>query len=240
MISQIPDAASQRLDLSAALFDPAVANTATATISAAGYVGRNGPKMEYAADFEWQECNPRHREVRLHPAALIVLVNLGVVALGLTASCGLVSLSAEQPPEITTPDPQAMTARPAAPPVQAAATPIVTGTPPSFVPDQKPGVQSPAPPARLARLPSIPKIADRTGYVLQLGAFADPAGAVRMQKDLKKRGYPTVLASSSDSGKTLRLVRIDGFLDRNEAARTAETLQSRAGIRSIIMKAHNP
>ena len=86
-------------------------------------------------------------------------------------------------------------------------------------------------------MPPATRPIGRPGYVLQFGAFSEPAAALRMQANLKKLGYAAVLLPVAAGGKTFQLVRLDGFTDRDSASRTAASLQYQTGIGSLVMKA---
>ena len=80
----------------------------------------------------------------------------------------------------------------------------------------------------------------RGAYLLQVGAFQEPANAARLQVELKKDGYTASIVPSGASGKTLELVQITGFVDRYSAADAAAALQRETGIGALVMKPASP
>ncbi len=75
-----------------------------------------------------------------------------------------------------------------------------------------------------------------SAYLLQFGAFQEPANAARMQAVLKKYGYAAGIVPFTTSGKVLQLVQIGGFADRNAAAQVGANLQRDTGIDALVMK----
>ncbi len=75
-----------------------------------------------------------------------------------------------------------------------------------------------------------------TGYVLQLGAFQEPANAARMQAAIRKAGYPAEIVPAKSGGISWQLVRIGGYASREAAAAAAASVQRDTGVAPLIMK----
>ena len=79
--------------------------------------------------------------------------------------------------------------------------------------------------------PAPPSVRQRpTGFVVQVGAFADPANAALLQQKLKTEGFDTFL----DNGPVLHKVQIGPFDTREEAVKTRARLEA-AGVSAIII-----
>ncbi len=123
--------------------------------------------------------------------------------------------------------------------------PAATGTtPPQTTPaPPKPAVATPTPPAstperdrEAARAQSIldgaqtPASSGSTAFVLQIGAFGDPAKAAAISDELKKKGF----AAYTEKVNTVVRVRIGPFSSREEAEKAAARLKAQ-GHSSAIM-----
>jgi cell division septation protein DedD len=107
-------------------------------------------------------------------------------------------------------------------------------TPPAAAPEATP-VASPAPaeapapppvkkPAVSPPLPTAASVAASTGFVIQVGAFGERAGAERLAADLRSKGYRVTL-SEGDSGGARWRVRVGPSATREEADRIASRLK---------------
>jgi hypothetical protein len=64
-------------------------------------------------------------------------------------------------------------------------------------------------------------------HVLQVGAFADPANAARLQEDIRQKGFPVVIRSTtSDAGDSLTAVLAGPYADRNAAQSAKSALET--------------
>lgn len=108
----------------------------------------------------------------------------------------------------------------AAPPVPAPAKPGSKPAPPRQTARATP--PKPAPAKKPAVAKSVPT-APKSGFAIQVGAFAERAGADRLSADLRSKGY-RVYVSAGDSGAAWR-VRVGPNATREEAERTAARLK---------------
>ncbi len=74
------------------------------------------------------------------------------------------------------------------------------------------------------------------GYVLQLGAFQEPANAARLQAAIRQAGYPADVVPAKSGGRSWQLVRIGGYPSRESAATAAASLQRDTGVAALIIK----
>ncbi len=74
------------------------------------------------------------------------------------------------------------------------------------------------------------------GYVLQVGAFEQPANAARLQAVVGRAGYPAYIVPANSGGRSWQLVRIGGYASREAAASAAAALQRDTGVAALIMK----
>lgn len=121
---------------------------------------------------------------------------------------------AEAPPEVASPE--------VAPPAELAPVPPVEPAPesPAARPESAPEVAASPPPAEP---PAATEPVASTGYVVQVGVFSSRAGADRVAKTLRGKGF-TVTVSRYDSGKRLYRVRVGPPAERAEARRLRERL----------------
>jgi hemolysin activation/secretion protein len=72
---------------------------------------------------------------------------------------------------------------------------------------------------------SLPDYADQ--HVLQVGAFADPANAARLEKDIRQEGFPVLIRSTiGDTGDTLTSVLAGPYASRNAAQSAKAALET--------------
>lgn len=101
--------------------------------------------------------------------------------------------------------------------------------------DMPPLAQAAAPSGKTAMVASAG--ASRRGrYFLQAGAFEDAANATRLAAQLKRFGYDARITPATFGGRTLLLVRVGGFGDREAVAETASAIRKRIGIPVLIVK----
>ncbi len=84
-------------------------------------------------------------------------------------------------------------------------------------------IQKPAEPT--ARPADVPSAADSV-FAVQVGAFASEKNALKLKTELDRRGYPTSITSTADSGGTLYRVRVGRYGRRAEAERQADKLHA--------------
>ncbi len=149
----------------------------------------------------------------------------------------------EAPGQTATPSPPS---RPPSPPPAAAGT---TTPPPQTTPaPPKPPVATPTPPAVTppAAIPEHDREAARAqrildgaqapaapssgAFVLQIGAFGDPAKAAAISNELKKKGF----AAYTEKVNTVVRVRIGPFGSREEAEKAAVRLKAQGHSSAIV------
>ena len=142
----------------------------------------------------------------------------------------------EQPtPPVT--EPPANTAangsKPVAPPPASTTPPAPVATPPATTPattaKPEPPAPSPQTAANTAKPPAPPPA--RGGYVLQVGQFKSRDNANALAADLKKNGYPAIIATATTG---LFAVRVGPYGDRAEAERIQAKLLRERGSKPLI------
>ncbi|MEW9625870.1 SPOR domain-containing protein [Rhodanobacter geophilus] len=117
---------------------------------------------------------------------------------------------------------------------QAAAT-----APATAAPATSPAVQPTAPVATqnvvAAPAAAVPKPAAGSGYLLQVGAFPNPADAESMKARLAMQGFMANVQSVNVNGQTFHRVRLGPFPSASALEATKQRLAS-AGINSIALK----
>jgi len=147
----------------------------------------------------------------------------------------------QPPPPVTEPAPNATAngSKPAAgapttnPPPASTTPPAPVATPPATTPattaKPEPPAQSPQTAANTAK-PAAPPPA-RGGYVLQVGQFKSRENANALAADLKKNGYPAIIATATTG---LFAVRVGPYGDRAEAERIQAKLLRERGSKPLI------
>ena len=119
----------------------------------------------------------------------------------------------------------------AAKPVAAAATPATTK--PAPVADAKPAAPAPKP---VAAVPPTSKAADtsKTGFAVQVGAFADAAAATALRDKLRSAGFNAFTDSVGTDAGTRTRVRVGPAMNRAEADALKAQVKAKAGIDGIV------
>lgn len=123
----------------------------------------------------------------------------------------------QQKPAAATPAPNAVPAPPVAPPAPVGNTAVATQN----------VVAAPA--------TSIPKPSSSGGYLLQVGAFPNPADAESMKARLAMQGFVANVQSVTINGQTFHRVRLGPFPSASALEATKQRLGG-AGISSIALK----
>ena len=111
---------------------------------------------------------------------------------------------------------------------QPATTPVAPPTAPANAPMVTQNVEA-APAA------AVPKPAAGSGYLLQVGAFPNPADAESMKARLAMQGFVANVQSVDVNGQTFHRVRLGPFPSASALEATKQRLAS-AGINSIALK----
>ena len=120
---------------------------------------------------------------------------------------------------------------PPAKPTAAAATPATTK--PAPVADAKPAAPAPKP---VAAVPPASKAADtsKTGFAVQVGAFADAAAATALRDKLRSAGFNAFTDSVGTDAGTRTRVRVGPAMNRAEADALKAQVKAKAGIDGIV------
>ncbi len=138
---------------------------------------------------------------------------------------------------VATPSPAPVKAEPLPPAPKPAAAPPVATTKPAAEP--KPATTAPAKPVATATPPAAkpePKPADtsKTGFVVQVGAFADANAATALRDKLRGAGLNAFTDTvNTDGGKRTR-VRVGPAMNRAEADTLKAQVKAKAGIDGIV------
>ena len=130
------------------------------------------------------------------------------------------------------PLPQANPPPPVELPVPAVTAPSVAATPPAAVTAPAPAVTPP--PAAAPAVPA-PEAKPNGGYYVQLGVFANPSSARRLERKLRDKKFAVVIDEVARSGKTMLRVRVGPEADRAAANALAKKLAD-AGYKGSVVK----
>ncbi|MEG2939974.1 MAG: SPOR domain-containing protein [Thermomonas sp.] len=123
------------------------------------------------------------------------------------------------------------------PPAPKPAVPPVTTKPP--VADAKPATPA-SKPAAVTPTPSKPEPASKpadtskTGFAVQVGAFADAAAATALRDKLRAAGFNTFTDNVSTEAGTRTRVRVGPAMNRAEADALKAQVKAKAGIDGIV------
>ena len=179
----------------------------------------------------------RLRAVQVNAAVGAKVVALDAPAATAAASTA-VAVPAPPPSAPAKTDPLPPPAKPAASAVAPPAKPVVSAQ------DAKPAVAAPAKPLATATPPApkpeaaapAPKPADtgKTGFVVQVGAFADANAAAALRDKLRGAGLNAFTDTvNTDAGKRTR-VRVGPAMNRAEADALKAQVKAKAGIDGIV------
>jgi DedD protein len=117
----------------------------------------------------------------------------------------LATVNTGAPATFESPDPNnsAAASKPASPPPPAAPTTVTPKPTPATVPAAAP--------------PPAPTVQNDGRYVVNLGVYADAAGAAALVAKVKKLGYPAFEESTDYQGKAAQRVRVGPYADRAAA-----------------------
>lgn len=126
------------------------------------------------------------------------------------------------------------------PPKPAATAPAATSKPVPATAEVKPAAATPAKPVAAATTPPAPKPdakptdTSKTGFVVQVGAFADAAAATALRDKLRAAGFNAFTDSvNTDAGKRTR-VRVGPAMNRAEADALKAQVKSKTGSDGIV------
>lgn len=90
-------------------------------------------------------------------------------------------------------------------------------------------------PVRLRVIAPPPGAPPTAAFVIQVGAFAEEAGAVALQRTLSEAGFESRVVRAEDGGRELYRVRAGAFPTRSEADAHAARLAGR-GYRAVVVR----
>ncbi|HPW12529.1 MAG TPA: SPOR domain-containing protein [Thermomonas sp.] len=167
--------------------------------------------------------------------------NVGAKVIALDANPAASPLPASAPSTAVPASPPAPAKSEPLPP--AAAKPVVPATTPAAKPavvaDAKPATPVAKPPATTppaARPEPASKPADtsKTGFAVQVGAFADAAAATALRDKLRSAGFNAFTDNVSTDGGTRTRVRVGPAMNRAEADALKAQVKAKAGIDGIV------
>ena len=156
---------------------------------------------------------------RLRAAQVNPNVGAKVIALDANPATPPAPVKAEPLPPVAT--------KPAAPVTTPAAKPAVVAEARPTPPVPKSAVVTP-PPA------SKPADTSKTGFAVQVGAFADAAAATALRDKLRSAGFNAFTDSVSTEGGTRTRVRVGPAMNRAEADALKAQVKAKAGIDGIV------
>lgn len=169
---------------------------------------------------------------RLRAAQVNAAVGAKVVAL----DAAVTTTPAPASTAVAAPSPAPVKAEPLPPaPAKAVATAPAAAKPAPPASETKPAAPTPAKPVATAT-PAAPKPADtsKTGFVVQVGAFADANAAAALRDRLRSVGLNAFTDTvDTDGGKRTR-VRVGPAMNRAEADALKAQVKAKAGIDGII------
>ncbi len=80
--------------------------------------------------------------------------------------------------------------------------------------------------ARQQPAKAVPPPPEESSITVQVGAFSTRTNAVRLQKELQRKGYDALVSESAGAENTLYRVRVGRFANRQEAEKTSDRLRS--------------
>jgi len=80
--------------------------------------------------------------------------------------------------------------------------------------------------ARQQPAKAAPPQPEESFFTVQVGAFSTRTNAVRLQKELQRKGYDALVSESAGAENTLYRVRVGRFANRQEAEKTSDRLRS--------------
>ena len=211
------------------------------------------PYVHVAPDFAPRritdlELARRHRELGLAGFSLVshytataeraAVVNAAVGAKVVALNADAAAPATPASTAVAAPPPAPVKAEPLPPAPKPAATAPVATTKPA-VAETKPSAPAPAKPVAAATPPAPkpePKPADtgKTGFVVQVGAFADANAATALRDKLRAAGLNAFTDSvDTDAGKRTR-VRVGPAMNRAEADALKAQVKAKAGIDGIV------
>lgn len=120
------------------------------------------------------------------------------------------------------PEPLPPVAKPASAPVASAVKPAATAT------TAKPPVAAPAPVAKPAADTS------KTGFAVQVGAFADAAAATALRDKLRSAGFNTFTDTVNTDGGMRTRVRVGPVMNRAEADALNASVKAKMGLSGMV------
>ena len=176
----------------------------------------------------------RLRAAQVNPGAGAKVIALDAVPSAAVATTpkpppSTVVAAAATPPVKAEPLPPAAS-KPAAPATQPVAKPVAEAKPASPAP--KPVASTPAP--AKPEPASKPVDTSKTGFAVQVGAFADAAAATALRDKLRSAGFNAFTDSvSTDAGRRTR-VRVGPAMNKSEADALKAQVKAKAGIDGIV------
>ena len=133
--------------------------------------------------------------------------------------------------------PAAAVAKPGSPAAAAppAPAPVAAAKPPAPALASKPAAASPPPAARATPAPvAKPVDTSKTGFAVQVGAFAAAADATALRDKLRSAGFNAFTESVRTDKGTLTRVRVGPAMTRAEAEQLKSSVQAKLGIAGIV------
>ncbi|MBP7787509.1 MAG: SPOR domain-containing protein, partial [Thermomonas sp.] len=122
----------------------------------------------------------------------------------------------------------------AKPPAPAPA-PVAAAKPPAPALASKPAAASPPPAAPATPAPvAKPVDTSKTGFAVQVGAFAAAADATALRDKLRSAGFNAFTESVRTDKGTLTRVRVGPAMTRAEAEQLKSSVQAKLGIAGIV------
>jgi len=123
------------------------------------------------------------------------------------------------------------------PPKSASApqTPKVAGDKPAAPADKTASKNASAAPAKPTAKPEPKPAPVKSGWVVQVGTFANAANATRLEEQLKKHGHAVSRERiASNGGNALRL-RVGPFKDKTLAIKAQGQIQKETGVQGVVL-----
>ena len=133
--------------------------------------------------------------------------------------------------------PAAAVAKPGSPAAAAppAPAPVAAAKPPAPALASKPAAASPPPAAPATPAPvAKPVDTSKTGFAVQVGAFAAAADATALRDKLRSAGFNAFTESVRTDKGTLTRVRVGPAMTRAEAEQLKSSVQAKLGIAGIV------
>ena len=205
------------------------------------------------------DFDPKHRII-----GAVIIVSLAVIFVPMildrrsppeTSTVGDIPAPTTEPENkvVVTPVPPPVSAKSSAPPAEApkvaavpsspkpeSTTPKASSDKPAAPTTKAPTKESSSAPAKPANKPAPktpePKVAEvKSGWVVQVGTFANATNATRLEEQLKKQGHAVSRERITRDGANALRLRVGPFKDKALALKAQGQIQKETGVQGVVL-----